>query len=100
MTVFGNVSDPEDKQARDMWENLRVLEELATHPGWQLLKTYLENDLRGVLGALNRFEALDGEKALKAAVAFSILSRVKDLPETLISQLNKSLAPQKESVVP
>lgn len=76
--------------------NLRALEQLSQSEGWLILKGYLEGELAGVLASLSNIQGQTAESALKASVAYSILSNVKDLPETVSKRLIQALAPKIE----
>lgn len=96
MNLYGDMGVDIERQLRVMKANLEVLQSLQQHPGWLLVQEYLEGELRAVVAQLTNTKDQTGESALKATVAYAILTKIKDLPRELETALSSSLAQQKK----
>lgn len=96
MSLYGDPGAAPEKQIANMKQNLELLQSLQLHPGWHLMLEYFDGELKAVVAQLTNTRDQTGESALKAAVAYTLLSKIRDLPREFEETLLASLALQKK----
>lgn len=90
------VFDPtksESEQLEDARLKLEALARMVESPGWKLYEEYLLGEEQRLLADLSKVQT--GEQALRAAVAYGMLSKIRSLPVTVVQQGLAQLAQTK-----
>ena len=77
-------------------QEVELLQQLQLHPGWHIVKRYLDSEMATVLRDMTKIGSQTGESALKATIAYTYVSKIRDWPAERERTLSMSLAQQKK----
>lgn len=77
-------------------QEVELLQSLQLHPGWHIIKRYLDDEAKRILADMTKIGSQTGESALKATIAYTYVSKIRDWPAERERTLSMSLAQQKK----